>query len=256
MQRERLLRASLRVLAAVALELAACGSTQTTPPPPDADAGQPGWSACTSPDGAGICLGTANCPPGDGCWCISPPETSVSVCLASPGMKDIKLCYLPPDGRICTTIDPRYPDVWWDAPWGLGVLLAQNSAQDRARYADWARWTGAPLPNPPSSCPKDIRFRACGGACGACVEGERCTGRSPLHPIGMCVRYGTAECGRPRDPSCPAGTACFRYRVDAESQALANERGLCLADCDGIAATLPGGGTCLPWVNDPDAGTR
>lgn len=130
----------------------------------------------------------------------------------------------------------------------VGQLMANAGYPERVRYADWGLWTGAPLPEP-GTCPTVDGFTICGGTCGGCPEGRVCTGRSPLHPYGICVTAplsGNATyCGDDKN-HCDPGQSCFRFTVEPDAQALADLHGWCFGpdECNAIAAGLPGGGTC------------
>jgi hypothetical protein len=136
-------------------------------------------------------------------------------------------------------------------PYSLAVLHARyfGDPASRIRYADYGKWTGAPLPAP-ASCPSFAEFQICGGNCGGCQAGEICTGRSPLHPHGICMSAkGTEECARggTGNRACKTGTACLLFKVEPEAQAMADEHGHCFSTtaCQALADKLPGGGTCL-----------
>jgi hypothetical protein len=145
---------------------------------------------------------------------------------------------------ICATIaGDAPPDVWFCAPYDVGVLFAMNGAgtPDRLRYADFGLWTGDTLPEP-ATCPTFSGFQICGGHCGGCDEGV-CIGRSPLHPYGFCA-YDTGS-GCPAT-ACASDQSCFHYIVQAAAQDLADQEGLCLpkALCEALAADYPGGANC------------
>jgi hypothetical protein len=153
------------------------------------------------------------------------------------------------DGSVCINMGLEGPaDAC--APYELGVLFAANGGADRMAYAHASLWTGEPLPEP-TDCPAIADVPICGGKCGECPAGQLCTGRSPLHPYGLCVPRPPEDasewkfCGSASD--CGAETGCFRWKVQPEAQAVANKRGYCLplATCQAAAASLPGGGTCV-----------
>ena len=143
----------------------------------------------------------------------------------------------------------------YQAFFDTGTLLAQNGAADRVHYADFSAWTGAALPIP-SVCPDLGSMSGCGGivgaSCGQCLEGERCVGRSPSHPVGVCLptRDATNACssgGETDSPCADPSAACFSFQVDPASQPLADYWGVCLpkASCADLEQKLPGGARCF-----------
>jgi hypothetical protein len=141
------------------------------------------------------------------------------------------------------------PGGWNPVPFDVGQLFAANGAADRIRYADWSSgWTGDPLPLP-SSCPQFQGFAICGGDCEPCPTGQQCTGRSPLHPYGLCATLNPASyfCNTTKGGSCPQGQQCVFFTDSAADQTVADNGGICfpLAECQAIAAQYPGGATCV-----------
>jgi hypothetical protein len=130
------------------------------------------------------------------------------------------------------------------APFDLGVLYAKAGYAERVRYADWGLFTGEPLPEP-TSCPSVEGVLLCGGNCGGCPPETTCTGRSPLHPYGICAPAD--DCSPPEGQWCGPGLGCFIWTVEPEAQALADRLGYCypLATCEKMAAGVPGGGKCV-----------
>lgn len=236
------------------LALACCGGIQAGVDGGDGsadgratDGAVPG--ACSTPEGLRICGGRTPCPSGDRqCGlCIWAPPEDIGLC------GDTFLQVTEPcddgcdDGSIClnVTISLSYQC----APYSLGVLYAKYTTDvpGRVRYADLGFWTGAPLPEP-VSCPTFSDFRICGGNCGGCQTGEVCTGRSPLHPYGYCLKKLTDSCLLDGTRKCKdAGTACFVNKVEPEAQPVADSYGKCLPKpmCDALAIELPGGGKCV-----------
>lgn len=216
---------------------------------PDADSGaDAGWTQCSAPDGLGLCKGAYNCPAGEHCHCKGADDAGPGVCerwfVPPDRHRYFDSCGTCPDGDICAAW--LGGDTFFCAPYEAGVLYAKNGAPDRVRYADFGSWTGDPLPLP-TGCP-DLGFPICGGNCGACPSGV-CTGRSPLHPYGLCVPVdppGSHPGGSCGGGSCPSGWGCFTYKVQAEAQKVADENGFCLpaSYCKSAAASLPGGGKC------------
>ena len=214
--------------------------------------GEGGWTECSSPDGFRICGGPAACPTDGDCVVCFDEELAlaggVSTC-ATPAMIEfgVHVCYLCPDGDICVSFHGEPADGC--APFNLGVLYAQAGAADNVSYADAGSFTGEPLPEP-TTCPVIDGVTICGGHCGGCVPGSVCTGRSPLHPYGMCLpKPGTLSCELGTLGCTEPGEACFVYTVDPEAQPWADQNGYCLplAACQAAASNLPGGGTCVDF---------
>lgn len=218
---------------------------------PDAEAGaDAGWTQCSAPDGLTLCKGPTACSTAASCDCQGADDAGAGVCsqwfAQGNNTRYLDECGTCPDGDICATWYGL--DAWTCAPYEAGILYAKNGASYRVRYADRGLWTGDPLPLP-TKCPQ-LGFPVCGGNCGACSSGV-CTGRSPLHPYGLCVATslpGGAPniCGVGSGGSCPSGYGCFTYKVQAAGQSMADEYSFCLpsAYCTSAAAKLPGGGKC------------
>lgn len=149
---------------------------------------------------------------------------------------------IPPDGTILLSDEGTFsPTAALDVvPFNAGVIIAKHGQVDRLGYADYGVWTGAPLPEP-KTCPSIPDVPTCGGYCGGCPVGQICTGRSPLHPYGICVAVSDATC-----PTCSADKGCFTFKVEPAHQAVADTVGFCLPlkECQALAANLPGGGFC------------
>lgn len=216
-------------------------------PPADliADAG-----LCASPSGWAVCGGPNHCFTYGGALCT---ECSLAVFknfMDASSAYSLGVCFNEwhngePEaicGDNCVYIQAVLPAFWDSFPFDVGYLFAANGAADRVRYADMSFWTGAPLP-PIESCTVDGGVATCGGNCPPCAAGRTCTGRSPLHPLGLCVPDVT--CG-PKIP-CPSGQSCYSFKVQADAQATADANyTYCLptAECEATAANLPGGGYC------------
>lgn len=140
-------------------------------------------------------------------------------------------------------VDVRVADAWC-MPYNIGVLFANAGYADWVRYADFGLFTGEPIPAP-TSCPTIEGVPLCGGNCGGCPPETVCTGRSRLHPYGICAPIDT--CDPEYDDWCGAGRGCFMWIVEPEAQALADQKGYCypLAICQKMAAEVPGGGKCV-----------
>ncbi len=117
------------------------------------------------------------------------------------------------------------------------ALLAPNGAAGWVREADLSLWSELEIPEP-TSCPS-LPVPTCGGACGDCPAGETCIGRSPTHPVGICVFSPTCT-------SATCGSACFSYIVEQKAQPIANEACIFMtaAECAAVASGLPGQGLC------------
>lgn len=207
---------------------------------------------CVSPHGYAVCGGSNDCFPPD----AEGPGTDCPECGLYTGATDYapNLCFNDavsgkfPDGRCnddCVYVKAVSDAFFQPFPFEVAKLYLDNGATtDRVRYADYATWTGASLP-PIASCDAGA-IETCGGSCAPCPGNEQCTGRSPLHPLGLCVPQDLAlACHAPKF-TCPSGDGCFVFTVDADAQADADQWGACLPldRCRASAAILPGGGTC------------
>jgi hypothetical protein len=213
----------------------------------DLDAG-----ICGSPSGYVLCGGPNACfleggPPCDLCTLDqirmfdSPYDLGLCDNKASPSAVNVETC-----DDDCVYIETFQPTFWSAFPLEVGVLFAANGAEDRVRYADLSFYTGQPLPEI-ASCTAPGSFTVCGGTCPPCAADRICTGRSPLHPLGLCV-LKNQDCQPEKNFACPAGDGCFVFSVQADAQALANEYGECmpLAECQAAAKSYQGGGVCHP----------
>lgn len=228
----------MRVAALLLVVAVACGGTTS--------GGDAGWTTCSSPAGVLVCGGPNACPDDTSkCGCLLPVNGGVGICATQVDDKD---CVVAGDGFVCIETDfPNLGD-WYEGPFDLGVLFAANGAAARVRYADDGAWTGDPLPVP-SSCPTMQNGFLCGGACGNCPANHRCHGRSPLHPVGICVpQFGDSfndSCNSAANQPCfHADDACFSYKVEPEAQAFADALSICLpsAFCAELSQSLPGNG--------------
>ncbi len=202
---------------------------------------------CASPSGIAVCGGPHHCFPDGGALCeecslesseMFTDAYSLGLCLTQ------KISGLPgecwDDCVYVQLIDPR---VLASVPFEVGPLFAANGGGDRVRYADYSPWTGDALP-PIPSCVIQGGAQGCGGSCPACAPDRTCTGRSPLHPIGLCVP--TIGHGCSSKEACPSGQACFAWKTDADAQAdVGFDYAFCLPtqECES-AAKMPGGGYC------------
>jgi hypothetical protein len=145
-----------------------------------------GWTQCAAPGDLAVCGGPRRCKSSNGCGPLSPgghlgscESSMVEPCVQGLTSEINIGCLLTPDGDICV-YDFLY------APYDLGTLMSKNGGAADVTYADHGAWTGAPLPAP-AACPVESGFSLCGPHCAPCPSGGSCTGRSPLHPYGICV---------------------------------------------------------------------
>lgn len=122
------------------------------------------------------------------------------------------------------------------------------------RWTDKSTWRpGATIPA--IACPAaGAALGMCGGSCGECTGGNFCTGRSPVHPFGVCVApnrigpSGSTPNRCRRSMGCTAaGDACLIWAVEPFEQPLADTHGVCVATdrCKSLKASLPGGVRCI-----------
>jgi len=144
----------------------------------------------------------------------------------------------------------------------FGVLFHHNGADSLVRYADRAVYDGTPIPAAPAVCPTANGVSLCGGGCGSCpntapfpAAGYVCAGRSPLHPIGLCVDVQSTVFGQgfpctrntSSEGACTASAlSCFTFKVDASSQSIADANSFEIdsAACAAAVSNYPGGGFC------------
>jgi len=208
-----------------------------------------GWTACSSPDWQGC--GTPDCPAGrPGCiGCLSADDAGLlSVCVESLTGHDGT--NTPADGRILLALSASFaPSSFYvSVPFNAGILVAEHGQATRLAYADRGVWTGKPIPKP-TACPSIANVPTCGGYCGGCPVGQICTGRSPLHPYGVCIPENVGVCSRVAGVNgsiCSADEGCFIFTVEPARQLVADATGFCLPakECQAMAAKLPGGGRC------------
>lgn len=205
-----------------------------------------GWTECSTPDFAACGL---DCPSGvPGCTICHPPASPELYGICAESLTPLDVMWKPHDGRVLVTGDAAITakSSLYDIAYSGGVFLAQHGQADRVAYADRGVFTGEPLPTP-STCPTLPQGQVCGAACGGCPVGQLCTGRSPLHPYGMCVPDAHSFCRYPAEQNyvCKPDEDCFIFTVQAERQDFANATGFCLptALCEAYAQ-LPGGAEC------------
>lgn len=236
--------------------LLACGATVGPPPGSDASTDREtdaGWTACSSPDGVFICNGSnsCKCPARKACVdtlnvgavapcdpAFTPPTGTGDSCQSGGGS----------DGWLCINLfPPNEVSTYVEGGFSLGLLFQESGGVDRVRYADLSTFTGVPI-SAPTSCVDLGSSRSCGAACGGCALGQRCVGRSPVHPVGVCLPSNASCAARSGYPSqvCAAEDACFAFTVQPDRQKDADLHGVCLlrAQCDELALKLPGGGHC------------
>jgi hypothetical protein len=91
-------------------------------------------------------------------------------------------CYACEDGEACIH---RVTDELHCAPLDVCVSLSALGASNVCTYADKSPFTDAPLAVG-GGCPVQDHS-VCGGGCGDCNQGFRCTGRSAARGFGVCV---------------------------------------------------------------------
>jgi hypothetical protein len=236
------------------------------------EAGAPDAGDRCAPDGVRICAPEDGCPdltgsscPGVGCMGLNAVDggaTSDGVCWSDlQDLGDVS-CAACNDGQSCIGrgVELRcVPNDVCRAFWDLGI-------RDVCTYADKHAYDGRALPPEPASCPIPAgEGYLCGGACGACRndEAQRCVGRSPDHPTGVCVWLPAVA--DPHDPSTiptcalsatgyavacppsPAGLVCGVFGATGPADtARSKQYGLCMPSdmCRTIANALPGGFGC------------
>jgi hypothetical protein len=231
--------------------------------------GFPPHPPCASADGVRLC--------GDGCPPLPAPEcpgfgctptldrtgdvpSGAGVCWADvPGDAEL-LCNACPDGQVCAY---RSADQLVCVSEDVCAALWDLGATDVCRYADKSAYDHRRLQEPAGACPSfepsPPLEGLCGGACGGCENGYRCTGRSPSHPFGMCVYTGAFDapggvdpCARAPDgtmlQTCGAegepGVSCAIFEDALEDEPAAMAYGVCYGGCAAVAAVFPGGMTC------------
>lgn len=239
-----------------------------------------GFTACSGPSGQQLCGGAcgAACPP---IACASSsgfpipdataPDAALGVCFTSKGAHGGR-CTMCQDGWLCVPETLGLPlynpdpikefDYLSEAELGYAILYALNGHGGDVRYADRAQYNGEAIPEEPSGCPTQNDFRVCGGACGDCDTGFKCTGRSPLHPYSLCVNDFQGQPNKPQpDDGCLRGTpngggcndlpqdpplACLTFKVSDADQPVADAHGICVDAtlCAGAAQSYPGGVYC------------
>lgn len=207
-----------------------------------------GWTECSTPDW--LACGVPECPAGrPGCSSCLPADEPGLLGTCGESLNPGFVIYKPADGNIfvATGATVSIPLLIYEVPFSAGVFIAAHGQTDRLAYADLGVWTGEPIPAP-TDCKPVPGTEICGGYCGGCSVGNICTGRSPLHPYGICVPTLGDLCSiNPAKPEkCQSGEACFVFQVEEARQPMADARGFCLptAVCQASAAGLPGGGFC------------
>lgn len=212
-----------------------------------ADAGS---TPCSAPDWEGC--GVPECPGGrPGCqWCGGSEQLGL-VFPCAESLDPNERMFAPADGMLLLDTGASFtdlPPVWEQIPFSAALIVASFGQEERLGYADRGKWTGEPIPEP-SDCPSFADVPTCGGYCGGCPVGEICTGRSPLHPYGLCIPTTAGICSLVPEVNgdpCEPDEGCFVFTVEPDHQEVADARGFCLplAQCQAAAALLPGGGRC------------
>ena len=217
------------------------------------------WTSCSSPQGYRICRGDHRCPDLPCCLDSAPPSGTnyaVTICY-DQGVFDYIVAHDSQDSWSCfscegvcvnTIASVSVPGEVSCVPYELGVLYADAGAAERVRYADLGLWRNEPIPASAGACPSVPGFNLCGPGCGTCSGAdERCIGRAPLHPTGVCMAITAKHCNSNlASTGCYASQKCFTFTVEPEAQANADEYGRCVdaATCAGLASSIPGGGRC------------
>jgi hypothetical protein len=221
---------------------------------------------CTAADGTRVCGGDASCPwlgapecLGYGCTSAldrdSLEASAAGVCWADLPTTGIELCYGCREGDLCLHRTAEQlicvPAAVCEALWDLGVT-------DVCRYSDKTPYDHQPLPSLSGDCPGGSKEGTiCGGSCPPCHTEDRCSGRSPTHPYGVCA--GLEVHGDPNQPVyrcspdgkdttervCQDDWACMVYDQPT-STPLARRYGICkgMERCLHAAKYLPGGVSC------------
>lgn len=267
------------------LVLAACGGTISAGGQGEPDASD---GAASSDDGATskciagtarICAPDQGCPvlpsatcPGTGCKGVVEVDggsTADGVCWSDLSDLGNVSCASCDDGQSCIGRNGQFvcvPNGVCQAFWKLGI-------QDVCLYADKHAYDGRDLPPEPTTCPGGLSGQGilCGGACGACRsdEAQRCVGRSPDHPVGVCAWLPPTA--SPQDPAtipicslagttyrvpCPGAPAGLACGVFSPSTPMSEQYGLCMPPdmCKTLASDLPGGFDCYDVTGSLIAG--
>lgn len=217
-----------------------------------------GCPALATPDSGDVAADAAGSCPGLGCLPAEDVESlapgAAGVCWADTRASAEFPCGTCNDGEVCLQQQATglvcVPEDVCRALWDLGV-------RDVCRYADFHVYDGRPLPVSSAACPPaPAGYEVCGPTCEACDQGERCVGRSPDHPFGICRDEFSGGGVSPTDfkkcwsivSSLPASTGygCAAFGGPSEDEALAKDWAIILRlkDCLAIAPTFPGGLRC------------
>lgn len=227
------------------------------------DVAADGWTVCSGPSGAIVCGGPNKCDsacPNGKCASSAVGEqddTALRMCLnagAPIGGDPSHQCLECEDGNVCLDPDPGNPSgAFFCGNADYGKLYAASGDSQYVTYADHSTYTGQELPAS-DTCPSTTGFKLCGGPCGTCPNGYVCVGRSPMHPLSLCVNDESqtppnvgSYCHRGVD-HCDTGRECFTFVTDAPAQARADNDSLCVDQviCEGAAQSYVGGAFCTP----------
>lgn len=178
--------------------------------------------------------------PEDDARVFSRATSPFAPCSACPNDDDV--CALTTDYQC---VHPSIC-VWWHSVGYAGCW-----------FRDMTPWVPTPIPDAP--CP-GTGF--CGGTCGNCAVGESCTGRSQVHPIGVCAAVSLhfynncrhsldvpGAFGCPAPGMDPADDTCLVFKdPDPADQAAEDAgHGVCVPRdrCLTARASLPGGVFCV-----------
>lgn len=200
-----------------------------------------GATACAA-EGISVCGGSSACacPQNIGCFDFD-NSSAIGFCGGyEPALTGSQVVFGAHDGYVSIEA-PGNQGIFLEAEFVAGELVANNGEAYRVHYADFSDWTGEALPENTPCVALSSNVALCGGTCGACANGTTCIGRSPSHPLGICLPSDAAPCG-----DCTA--ACFSFLVAPDAQQQADAHGICFAQqiCAELAAKLPGGARCAP----------
>jgi len=236
----------------------------------DGGSGDAAFADPCRPAGARICAPEQGCAalgaacPGAGCTnvdTLAGGATPDGVCWSDLADLGDVACASCDDGQSCIrrgSVLRCVPNEVCHAFWALGI-------RNVCTYADKHVYDDRLLPPEPTSCPATTVPGSgvlCGGACASCRpdQAQRCVGRSPDHPVGICeplnpqsdvldpATYPTCSIVSGQYVrSCEGSWVCGVFYSDAPTDTvIAKQYGLCmqLDACTNLANSLPGGFGC------------
>lgn len=193
----------------------------------------------------GTCCGTPDCFD----FCIGPSKDgALGVCLTEAIGARGERCSACLEGDVCIgDAQGPAPALICGPESVCKANLMSGTATNHCFYSDKTPYTGGEIPNPATCPPASGGLALCGGACGACTTGFTCTGRSPTHPVGLCIPVKDGLPG-PFAKDCGTGQSCLNPGQSCflhGSSDLQKEYGFCLSNeaCGAAAAIL--GGLCV-----------